>query len=199
MFNKNHRVTAVIQWFFRLSQFLLEKEEIIAGPYRWRSIKLYYKGDRRSPDELVMISAIISEENKPDIEINLYPDGHYSGKIMDHPEDPTYLSDVDFNKCVDAMFENGYYVDRSAFDEAITVVEIASIPPNSNPYHHDSIRMGCPIGHHWEAMYYSPQSSEQDPKPCLTELVLINTKTGRRFHLDLTKANELPEIKKNET
>lgn len=196
MFNVNHRITAVIQWIFRLSQFLLQKEEIKAGPFRWHSIKLYYKGDYQSPGELVMVSAVISEENKPDVEINLYPDGHYSGKIMDDPKDPSYLTDVVFNKYIDAMFEAGYYVDHSAFDEAFTVREMSTIPPNANPYHYDSIRMGCDIGQNWQAMFYTAQKSEEDSNPSLNELVLINTKTGRRFHLDLTKANELTSKEK---
>lgn len=201
MFNVNHRINAVAKWLFSFSG-----EELITGKYRWHSFVKHFEfpedglNKGKDPDSLLLfIKVTVSEEDHHDVVLTFHLHGSLSGVIMDDPKDPSYLNDACVNNYIDAMFQAGHFVDQSMFAQAVTVQERSSIPPGSNPYLHDSIRMGCDIGHHWQAMFYSPQSSEEDPKPCLKELVLINTKTGRRFHLDLTKANELPEIKKNET
>lgn len=203
MFNLNHRINAVAKWLFSFSG-----EELITGKYRWHSFVKHFEflenglNEDKNPDSrLLFIKTTVSEEDHHDVVLTFHLHGSLSGIIMDDPKDPTYIKDADLNKYIDAMFRSGYFVDRSVFDEAVTVQERSSIPPGSNPYNYDDIRMGCDIGHNWQAMFHSPVRTEEDPKPSLTELVLINTKTGRRFHLDLTRANELPlvEKKKNET
>lgn len=191
MFKLNHRAKAIFQWLLSVTE-----TEFITGPYHWHSLRS--EVPELESSEPSYISVTVSEDDHHDVVLTFYACGSLSGIIMDNPKDPSYLNDVAINKYIDAMFQAGYFFNQSIFAEAITVQEHASIPPGSNPYHHDSIRMGCDIGHHWQAMFYTPQSSEEDPKPCLTELMLINTKTGRRFHLDLTRANELPSEKKKE-
>lgn len=63
----------------------------------------------------------------------------------------------------------------------VKVSEMESIPPNSNPYLFDYVNSGLGLVHGWEAMFSSSQSSP------LKELILVNTKSGQRLKLDLTK------------
>ena len=186
----HHTVIAVFEYFVNKNVSITATDDY----------QFIYKESSDDNGELVSLTYFVTERNECVSEITFCKNGCISGfkqvgPSVNDEEGKDYLYGKDLLKYVDALVKEKQFEDKSAFDEAITVREMSTIPVDSNPYHYDSIRMGCSIGHNWEAMYYSPQSSERDLKPSLTELILINTKTGRRFHLDLTKANELPELK----
>lgn len=189
-----HRVKAVFDYLIKTT---LEKIEFTNYEFDLIRKELGSHGQIES-----FVYSVADSVKSIHVELNICSNGVIFGFLInkDQPvEDPEYLSEKELIKYVDLLMENKYFYDQSQFTEAITVREMSSIPAGANPYNHDSIRMGCDIGQNWQAMFYTAQSSEEDFKPSLNELVLINTKTGRRFHLDLTKANELPDIKKNET
>lgn len=82
--------------------------------------------------------------------------------------------------------------------EPIKVKELPPLHPNVNPYIFDSVRQGVKLSGNWEAMFQQDLKCSHDQ----SELILVNTKTGRCFKLDMTNAAmpfpypELPEIKK---
>ncbi len=77
-----------------------------------------------------------------------------------------------------------FYLDWK-FQGPISVKEIEPIPPGANPYNHDSWRQGSSISKHWEVMFTS------NGEDGIENVRLINTKTGRRFDLDLYEAEKL--------
>ena len=77
-----------------------------------------------------------------------------------------------------------YFPSQPVAQQPISVMEIESIPPNSSPFHYDLSRMGVHIGGDWTIMYNSNDSKGID------RVVLVNTKTGRRFDLDLFEAEK---------
>ena len=72
---------------------------------------------------------------------------------------------------------------------AIKVEEVESYPPNCNPFNQDLFHMGSQITGNWMAMYkeHIARKPEDDEAQYM---YLINTKTGRRFRLDLSEANK---------
>jgi len=189
-----HHVIAIFQYFVNEGICIIATDDY----------QFIFKESSDDNGELVSLTYFVTEISQSVSEITFYKNGCISGFKQVDPsindeEGKDYLYGKDLLKYVDALFKEKQFQDKSAFDEAITVLEMSTIPPNANPYHYDSIRMGCDIGQNWQAMFHTAQNTREDPNPSLNELVLINTKTGRRFHLDLTKANELPDIKKNET
>ena len=93
-------------------------------------------------------------------------------------------------KLIQILFDSKCYIDKSAFDEAITVQEFQPIPRGANPYLHDLFHQGVGLAGNWEVMFSKPQVTDENADPSLTYLILVNTKTGRRFNLDLTEANK---------
>lgn len=63
----------------------------------------------------------------------------------------------------------------------IHVQEVESIPPGANPFNHDLWRMGTPIDKDLILMYSNSRPDQ------ITHVVLVNTKTGRRFDLDISE------------
>lgn len=186
-----HAVIAVFEYFVNKKVSMTATDDY----------QFIFKESSDDNGELVSLTYFVTEKNQCVSEITFYKNGCISGfkqvgPSINDEEGKDYLYGKDLLKYVDALFKEKQFEDKSAFDEAITVREMSTIPPNANPYHYDSIRMGCDIGQNWQAMFYTAQKSEEDSNPSLNELVLINTKTGRRFHLDLTKANELTSKEK---
>ena len=64
---------------------------------------------------------------------------------------------------------------RSVEDTKGVLAELESFPPNSNPYHHDLYHCGEDFGKNYHLMYGSSRDY----------LIVIETKTGRRFKLNL--------------
>lgn len=77
--------------------------------------------------------------------------------------------------------EMGYEVHE--ITNQIKVEEVASFPPNSNPFHHDLYHMGTQLHGPWMAMYSGSNGDE------LSYMYLVHTTSGRRFRLDLTTFN----------
>lgn len=69
------------------------------------------------------------------------------------------------------------------FKGPISVKEIEPIPPGSNPYLFDHDRAGIPLAGGWEFMYLSSNDG-------IRNVVLVNTRNGRRFDLDLYEASK---------
>ncbi len=76
-----------------------------------------------------------------------------------------------------------FSLDRE-FNSPISVIEIDPIPAGDNPYRHDNWRQGLSISKHWEVMFATHSKDEID------YVRLINTKTGRRFDIDLYDAEK---------
>lgn len=74
----------------------------------------------------------------------------------------------------------------------ITAKDIEPIPPNSNPYLYDHWRMGSSLLRGWEVMHEGYDNSAE-PKP-LSHLILINTRSGQRIHLQLSLAPTDPHV-----
>ena len=90
-------------------------------------------------------------------------------------------------ECINLMIEHLGLGDK--YQTPISVKEIGSIPAGSNPYRHDEWRMGASISKFWEVMHTSRGDGDID------NVILIHTKTGRRFSLDLYEA-EKPVVEK---
>lgn len=91
--------------------------------------------------------------------------------------------DAEQAKCVE-QFQTEQAHKVTDLSVAIKVEESESFPPNCNPFHHDMYHSGCHLTGHWTAMF-STVVKDGEPE----YIYLINTKTGRRFRLDLTAAN----------
>lgn len=65
-----------------------------------------------------------------------------------------------------------------------TVRHLAPIPANSNPFHHDSQRMGTDLVRGWMVMHEGFDSKENPYN--LTHVVLINQRTGQRIMVDMS-------------
>lgn len=65
-----------------------------------------------------------------------------------------------------------------------TVRHLAPIPADSNPFHHDSQRMGTPLVRGWIVMHEGFDSKENPYN--LTHVVLINQRTGQRIMVDMS-------------
>lgn len=63
------------------------------------------------------------------------------------------------------------------------ILMLSRIPANSNPFHFDGYHMGTDLVRGWTVMHEGYDHKEA-PQP-LTYLILINTRTGKRFRLDL--------------
>ncbi len=57
------------------------------------------------------------------------------------------------------------------------------VPSESNPFHHDMSNMGTTLVRGWVAMHQGFDSPERPFD--LTFLVLVNTRTGQRIHINL--------------
>lgn len=81
---------------------------------------------------------------------------------------------------------------------AISVIELPPFPENCNPFHHDLVAMGSALSGGWFAMYHQHAGKDTDGVPYEEPetIVLVNSRTGRRFELDMTFAN-LPLEKKD--
>lgn len=188
-----HRVQAVFEYLAKTSPTKLVIQD---KNYEYNLISKNYGPDKELN---CFVYSITDHVKKLCLELNICNNGVIFGEIKVNldpsgkqvsPEEPEYVDEKELIKYIDLLINRIFSDLQKEFDKAITVREMLSIPPGANPYHYDSIRMGCDIGQNWQAMFHSVQSSEEDPKPSLNEIVLINTKTGRRFHLDLTLANE---------
>jgi hypothetical protein len=58
-----------------------------------------------------------------------------------------------------------------------TIEELESIPAESNPFHHDLYNMGTQMGKDLMIMHGNHSSEDCE------YLILVNTKTGRRFRI----------------
>lgn len=190
-----HRVQAVFEYLLKTP---LEKFSF--SNYDFSLIRKEFDSHKQIDG---FVYSVIDHAKKVYVQLNIYPSGVIFGHINtdyeslneeELEEKSEYLPENKAVKYIDLLID--HFDKQEEFAQAITVREMSSIPPGTNPYHYDSIRMGCNISQNWQAMFYTAQSSEEDPKPSLSELVLINTKTGRRFHLDLTKADEPVVIQK---
>lgn len=181
-----HRVQAVFEYLAKTSptKFVIQDKN-----YEYNLVSKNYDRD----NELnCFVYSVTDHVEKLRFELNICKDGvifgtHGNEKFV---EEPNYLYEKDLIKYIDLLINRVFSDLQKEFDKAVTVREMPSIPPDANPYQHDSIRMGSDIGYNWQVMFHTPRCSEEDPKPSLNEMVLINTKTGRRFHLDLTLADE---------
>ena len=64
---------------------------------------------------------------------------------------------------------------------SVSVIDMSSIPPNSNPFHYDQFLMGTSLVRGWMVMHEG-FDAETDQKP-LRSMVLINTRSGQRIRL----------------
>lgn len=69
-----------------------------------------------------------------------------------------------------------------------TVHHLEPIPPESNPFHYDAYNMGTPLVRGWIVMH-SGYDSEDQPFP-MTYLILVNTRTGQRIRIDMSKVTK---------
>lgn len=60
---------------------------------------------------------------------------------------------------------------------------VSHIEPNSNPFHHDLFNMGTTLVRGWVVMHEGYDRNDS-PLP-LHYLILVNTRTGQRIHLNL--------------
>lgn len=79
------------------------------------------------------------------------------------------------------QFQKEHHVTISAYD-------IDPIPPNSNPFHYDSMSMGTELVRGWTVMHegYDRADNPLDLN-CIT---LVNTRTGQRIRVNLNKDNK---------
>lgn len=107
----------------------------------------------------------------------------------------SYISHLNDEVREKERFPQLYYVDilLEYFDvdtnPGATAMELSSIPVNSSPYVHDRERSGTHLWGGWEAMWKSEKAYGKDGTPYdeMDELILVDTKTGRRFSVDLTE------------
>lgn len=74
---------------------------------------------------------------------------------------------------------------------AIEVVDMVSLPVDSNPFHYDTFSMGTELARGWTAMH-AGYDRKEDPRP-LNGLYLYNARSGQRIQL---KFKERPTTKK---
>lgn len=93
---------------------------------------------------------------------------------------------------LDTEFVRGYTnalkLHRSDYVDA-SVVDVDSIPPNSNPFHYDLGNMGTDLVRGWMVMH--PGFADDFP---LEYLILVNTTSGQRIRIDLTKRKAQPKV-----
>lgn len=93
---------------------------------------------------------------------------------------------------LDTEFVRGYTnalkLHRSDYVDA-SVQDLDSIPSNSNPFHYDLSHMGTTLVRGWMVMH--PGFSDDFP---LEYLILVNTTSGQRIRIDLTKRKDQPKI-----
>ena len=65
----------------------------------------------------------------------------------------------------------------------VTTKLLTPFPPGSNPYNFDHVRQGVPLYGSTEAMFHSSNDGD------LKELIIVNTRTGRRVEIDLSALN----------
>ena len=70
-----------------------------------------------------------------------------------------------------------------------TISEIEHIPANSNPFHYDSWSMGTDLTRGWMVMHPGFDNKD-DPQP-LGHCILVNTRTGQRFRVELNDSIDL--------
>lgn len=106
-------------------------------------------------------------------------------------------NNIDIMPYIEALLNIFKLADQFKFP--ISMKELDPFPENCNPFHHDSWRMGTQVSGGWWAMYdqHPGVNREGDPYPEPETLILVNSRTGRRFELDMTDANKplVKEIK----
>lgn len=67
----------------------------------------------------------------------------------------------------------------------VSINEIDPLPPKSNPFHFDLFSMGTSLPRGWMVMH-DGYDNEKEPHP-MQHMTLINTRSGQRFQVDLTR------------
>jgi hypothetical protein len=152
---------------FKFFQIQLNKEYLTADDYQ-----LLFTGD-----EAVVVQ----------------PDGskHYhSTDSLVFSEDGVYHSNIpgmaiigENNEYVKEVIEDRKHKREDFVDVAVSDLE--AIPKDSNPFHFDFGNMGTTLVNGWMVMHAGPPH-ESNPSPT-TYLILVNTHSGQRIKLDLSK------------
>lgn len=108
------------------------------------------------------------------------------GMVMDHPDNDEGAAKQEeiLLPYINAMLIK-FDLYQQFLNAPIHVREVESIPPGANPFNHDLWRMGTPIDKDLILMYSNSRPDQ------ITHVVLVNTKTGRRFDLDLSETYQV--------
>lgn len=105
---------------------------------------------------------------------------------------------------------NVVYRLRAMFNPRLPlIIEMKSIPPDSNPFHHDAYNMGCAVSGPWMAMFAEHAGHVQDlstypagrkdewyPDP--EYIIMVNCRTGQRFKLYFPDSPQTFEARQRE-
>ncbi len=162
--------------------------------------------DFYGPDkQKIIIKPFVLEEGKIYLTIEGY-ETHFK-IITDYSGSKFYISDEDTHHSSDGCVilddtgkrylaiigENNDYV-KSVLQERkfkqsdfvdVKVIEQEAIPANSNPFHYDLSNMGTTLLRGWTIMHEG-FCSEDNPQPA-NYLILVNTVSGQRIKLELSK------------